>query len=126
MMSSNMTKTAESSIVADRTPSDSRDPEKTVRPQGKMLLFCLSIDTLQAPETKDVKRSITGWRWCLVVAGVLSSALLFSLDNSIVADVQPKIVGTFGDVEKLPWLSVAFTLGSAATTLIWSGTLTWK
>lgn len=52
-------------------------------------------------------------------AGIYSSAFLFSLDNSIVADVQPKIIEAFGSIDKLPWLSVAFALGSASTTLVW-------
>lgn len=56
----------------------------------------------------------------LLVAALLSSAFLFALDNSIVADVQPKIVETFpGSIDKLPWLSVAFALGGASTTLVW-------
>lgn len=56
----------------------------------------------------------------LLVAALLSSAFLFALDNSIVADVQPKIVEAFpGSIDKLPWLSVAFALGGASTTLVW-------
>jgi hypothetical protein len=58
-------------------------------------------------------------RWYLLIFAILSSTLLFSLDNSIVADIQPKIIGTFGNIDKLPWLSVAFALGTAATTLVW-------
>jgi len=54
-----------------------------------------------------------------VVFGILSSAFLFALDNSIVADVQPMIVEAFGSIDKLPWLSVAFALGGASTTLVW-------
>ncbi|KAF2848079.1 MFS general substrate transporter [Plenodomus tracheiphilus IPT5] len=76
------------------------------------------------PEPKVNNRTITGFKWVLVVCGVLSSTFLFSLDMSIVADVQPKIVGTFGEIEKLPWLSVAFALGTAATSLIWASVYT--
>jgi hypothetical protein len=36
-----------------------------------------------------------------------------------VADVQPKIIARFSSIDKLPWLGVAFLLGSVATNLIW-------
>lgn len=38
------------------------------------------------------------------------------------ATIQPAIVATFGHVDLVPWLSVAFALSSAASTLIWSKT----
>jgi MFS family permease len=50
----------------------------------------------------------------------LSSLFLYALDNTVVANVQPKVVETFGHVALVPWLGVSFALASAATTLIWS------
>ncbi|TGO39153.1 hypothetical protein BHYA_0059g00170 [Botrytis hyacinthi] len=64
-------------------------------------------------------RDITGWRWALVVAAILSSSFLFALDNTIVAVVQADIVVTFNDVSKLSWLSVGFLIGAASTNLVW-------
>lgn len=64
-------------------------------------------------------RDITGWKWGVVVAAILSSTFLFALDNTIVADVQPVIVTRFNAVSKLSWLSVAFLIGAAATNLVW-------
>jgi MFS family permease len=64
-------------------------------------------------------RDITGWKWGVVVAAILSSTFLFALDNTIVADVQPVIVTHFNSVGKLSWLSVAFLIGAAATNLVW-------
>jgi hypothetical protein len=64
-------------------------------------------------------RDITGWKWAVVVAAILSSTFLFALDNTIVADVQPVIVTRFDAVSKLSWLSVAFLIGAAATNLVW-------
>ncbi|KAI9677145.1 MAG: hypothetical protein M1829_002719 [Trizodia sp. TS-e1964] len=64
-------------------------------------------------------RTVSGWVWGLVVLSILSSTFLFALDNTIVADVQPAIVERFGDISKLPWLSVAFLLGAASTNLVW-------
>jgi hypothetical protein len=64
-------------------------------------------------------RDVHGVKWALVVVAILSSIFLFSLDNTIVAVIQPPVVETFGTVGKLPWLSVAFLLGAASTNLIW-------
>ncbi|KAL9595947.1 MAG: hypothetical protein Q9219_006138 [cf. Caloplaca sp. 3 TL-2023] len=57
-------------------------------------------------------RTIHGIKWFLAITAILSSTLLFSLDNTIVAVVQPSIVNGFGSVDKLPWLGAAFALGS--------------
>lgn len=73
---------------------------------------------ITAPEEVS-PRDVHGWKWALVVISILSSIFLFSLDNTIVADIQPAIVETFGDLDKLPWLSVAFLLAAASTNLIW-------
>lgn len=54
-----------------------------------------------------------------MVISILSSTFLFALDNTIVADIQPAIIDTFGDIGKLPWLSVGFLLSAASTNLIW-------
>ncbi|KAI1075118.1 major facilitator superfamily domain-containing protein [Whalleya microplaca] len=62
-------------------------------------------------------RQIHGVIWTLVVFGILSSIFLYSLDNTVVADVTPAVVNTFGDSFKLPWLSVGFLLGGTACVL---------
>ncbi|QSZ37759.1 hypothetical protein DSL72_008858 [Monilinia vaccinii-corymbosi] len=64
-------------------------------------------------------RELKGVLWILVIAAVLSPLFLFALDNTIVADAQPKIVETLGEIEKLPWTSVAFALGAVSINLIW-------
>jgi hypothetical protein len=77
-------------------------------------------DEKQLPPAEQASpRDVHGWKWALVVISILSSIFLFSLDNTIVADVQPAIVEDFGDVARLPWLSVGFLLGAASTNLIW-------
>ena len=64
-------------------------------------------------------RNVKGILWLLIVFSILSSTFLFSLDNTIVADVQPSIVRQFHSTGKLPWLSVAFLLGATGSTLFW-------
>jgi hypothetical protein len=81
---------------------------------------------LQAPDpTTQPPRNIHGWKGVLVVISILSSVLLFALDNSIVADIQPRIVEQFNSVDKLPWLSVAFSVGATAMSLTWYAFLSW-
>ncbi|MCJ1405451.1 hypothetical protein MMC11_008679 [Xylographa trunciseda] len=78
-----------------------------------------NIDSSEA--NHKTVRTIRGIKWVFVVAAILSSVFLFALDNSIVADVQPKIIEAFpGSIDKLPWISVAFALGAASTTLVWA------
>lgn len=71
------------------------------------------------PEKVPSPRDVHGWKWAVVVASILSSTFLFSLDNTIVADVQPAIFERFDEIDTLAWLGVAFALGSAATILPW-------
>lgn len=65
------------------------------------------------------ERKITGFRWVVVIISILSSVTLYSLDNTIVADIQPDIIEAFGELSKLPWLSVAFLVACVSTNSIW-------
>jgi MFS family permease len=71
-----------------------------------------------ATTNESSPRSIHGVQWFIVVTAILSSIFLFSLDNTVVADVQPAIVEQFGDINKLPWVSVTFLLAAASMNLI--------
>lgn len=62
-------------------------------------------------------RPIHGWKWFLTCVCIYSTALLVGLDITIVADVQPNIVKSLGQIEKLTWVGVGFPLGSVATIL---------
>ena len=41
------------------------------------------------------------------MSAILIGMFLFALDNTVLADVQPKIVEDFGSADKLAWLGVA-------------------
>ncbi|KAK4691486.1 MFS transporter, DHA2 family, glioxin efflux transporter, partial [Lecanoromycetidae sp. Uapishka_2] len=73
------------------------------------------LEPVEEPSPRDVH----GIKWVFAVMAVLASTFLFALDNTIVADVQPAIVERFGEVNKLPWLSVAFLVAAAGTNLVW-------
>ena len=70
-------------------------------------------------ETGRPPREIHGLKWACAVLSVLASTFLFALDNTIVADIQPAIIENFGEVNKLPWLAVAFLVAAAGTNLVW-------
>jgi hypothetical protein len=82
---------------------------------------------VQSSETNDVQtpsearspRTMKPVTWLLLVFSLLSSDFLFALDNTIVADVQPKIILALGNIEKLPWVSVAFALGAIGVNHLW-------
>lgn len=62
---------------------------------------------------------ITNKTKILPVAAILSSVFFFSLDQTIVADIIPNIVDHFGQVNKLPWVSVTLLLAAAGTINFW-------
>ncbi|KGO53547.1 Major facilitator superfamily domain, general substrate transporter [Penicillium expansum] len=63
------------------------------------------------------KRQITGFKWFLFLFSTLTAIFVYSLDNTIVANIAPKIVNDFNGVEDLPWLSVGFMIGGMAMIL---------
>ncbi|KKY17543.1 putative efflux pump antibiotic resistance [Diplodia seriata] len=78
------------------------------------------LATSPEPETSPKTRPVTGWRWAVSVASVLSSVFLFALDTTVVANVQANIVQDLGEIDKLPWLGAAFVLPAAALQLPWT------
>ncbi|KIN06900.1 hypothetical protein OIDMADRAFT_150156 [Oidiodendron maius Zn] len=58
-------------------------------------------------------------QWIIIVATMLCSTFLFSLDNSIVAEIQPAIINSLGGVDRLGWLGAAFVLGAVSTVIVW-------
>ncbi|KAL4974562.1 major facilitator superfamily domain-containing protein [Aspergillus desertorum] len=72
-----------------------------------------------APKPEAPPRDIDGWKWWLSVFCIWSSIFFYALDNTVVADIQPVIIESLGELDKLTWLSVAFLLGATATNLIW-------
>ncbi|KUI66831.1 Putative HC-toxin efflux carrier TOXA [Cytospora mali] len=81
----------------------------------------MEANPIQVQEVKEdhnpAPRDIHGIKWVLVVMGTLSSIFIYALDNTVVADVTPTLVNTFGDVLDLPWISVGFLLGGTAAVL---------
>ncbi|KAF5130825.1 Efflux pump DEP3 [Metarhizium anisopliae] len=110
----------DTSVVADtgasengkKTPDGRLPSDSTVGPPQEP-------SSEKSPE-EPPPRSVHGIKWFLVVVSLLASFLLYALDTTIVATIQPAIVNTFGHVDLVPWLGVSFALASAASTLVWS------
>lgn len=78
-----------------------------------------AVDSTSPPEATLPAQRLKPLSWFLVVFSLLAALFLFALDNTIVANIQENIIYTLGEIEKLPWISVAFALGAVATNLIW-------
>jgi MFS family permease len=68
-------------------------------------------------EQVETHRKSGNLRWFLICLALYTSAFLYGLDNTIVADIQGAVVETFGAVEQLAWLGIGFPLGSIASIL---------
>jgi hypothetical protein len=109
------------------SPSGSLSPNRDAErgPVHPSATSVSGVDTLveksqpQDPKVEEPPRTVKGFAWALVVIAISSSIFLSALDNTVVADVQPAIVERFADIGKLPWLPVAFLLGTVSTIPIW-------
>ncbi|KAL2752595.1 hypothetical protein ACRALDRAFT_1058457 [Sodiomyces alcalophilus JCM 7366] len=65
-------------------------------------------------ETKPPEdvRTLRGLKWFFAYTSLLSTTLLYALDGTIVAAMQPAILDTYGETEKLPWIGVGMFLGA--------------
>jgi hypothetical protein len=55
-----------------------------------------------------------------VISTLCLSTFLFTYDNFVVANVRPQIIDTLGEINKLPILSVAYSVAAASTVLLWT------
>ena len=90
---------------------DVQSGSKSLNEDGKRLEISPASTQTEKP------RNMSTLAWVSVVISLLFSMFLFSLDNVIVADIQPSIIKTLGNVDKLPWVSVGYALGGTAVNL---------
>lgn len=98
--------------VAAQSETDTSSPAEpgVLQPTEKTALDAEA----ETKEDQGPPRTVTGLKWFFAYSSILSTVLLFALDGTIVADIQPSIVETFDNVDLLPWIGVAFTLGSVS------------
>ena len=98
--------TSEAALTVEVPPGSTKEGSNVLAPSQTQIL--------------KTDSEILDWpRWTIIVLSILSSVFLFALDNTIVADIQPKVVERFDGVGKLPWMSVAFSLGAVSVNLVW-------
>jgi hypothetical protein len=98
--------------VPQESPNDSNEKDGTY------------LSDQKAEGDKDgpieaVPRDLKGYKWIVCVLAIFSSVFLYALDNTIVATIQPAIIQSLGELEKLPWVSVAYQVTSVASDLTW-------
>ncbi|KAI1470394.1 MFS general substrate transporter [Daldinia caldariorum] len=71
-----------------------------------------SDQNTQQPKDVITTRTLRGFKWFLAYSSLLSTVLFYALDSTIVADIQPSIIETLGETEKLPWIGVGIFLGA--------------
>ena len=82
-------------------------------------VFPLDSPNHQSQGRSEAPRHMKRPLWMLLVLSVYLAVFLFALDITIVADAQPRILEDLGEVEKLPWITVAFRLGATSLLLLW-------
>ena len=63
--------------------------------------------------------SMTSPCWVVLCSSMLLAELQAALDSTITADLQPSIIDTFGEIAKLPWINVTYSLGMGGSCLLW-------
>ncbi|PVI01514.1 putative efflux pump antibiotic resistance protein [Periconia macrospinosa] len=93
-------------------PSPAQPPQ-TVRVEDEKNSM---IESQQEPHAE---RKLQGLSWVIVIMAVFSPTFLYALDNTIMANVRPSVVETFGKLETLTWLSVSYPMGEVGSNPLW-------
>lgn len=63
------------------------------------------------------ERTIHGWKWVATAASLYIGAMIYGLDGTIVADIQPDLIEQFNEIESITWAGTGFPLGSFCSIL---------
>ncbi|KAF4629751.1 hypothetical protein G7Y89_g8400 [Cudoniella acicularis] len=74
---------------------------------------------LRSIEQSSTSREVVGPRWAIIIVAIVSSTFLYALDNTILANIRPSIVESFGDPGTLPWISVAYAMMEVGSNPFW-------
>jgi len=102
----------ENDVTASHTTIVRSEPVSTEKIQLHSESTTSAEDNVQQPATS---RDIHGLQWVLALIATLSSTLLFGLDTTITADIQPAVVADFQSIDRMTWISVAFLLSASST-----------
>ncbi|KAG4033005.1 hypothetical protein MFRU_005g00290 [Monilinia fructicola] len=68
--------------------------------------------------TADMDLQQVGFLWPITVIALLSTPFLFAANTTMVADIQSIIIKNFGEVNKLPWISVSYELAALSVNYV--------
>ncbi|KAI1127962.1 putative efflux pump antibiotic resistance protein [Nemania abortiva] len=77
------------------------------------------VEKSEANDAPQEKRKLTGVTWFIAVFAIISSTFLYALDNTVLANIRPSIIDTFGHIDLLTWVSVAYPLGEIGSNPLW-------
>jgi len=63
--------------------------------------------------------SMTTLSWVILCSSLLLAEMQAALDSTITANLQPAIIGTFGEISKFAWINVTYSLGMGGSCLLW-------
>ena len=63
--------------------------------------------------------SMSSLNWVILCSSLLLAEMQAALDSTMTANLQPTIIGTFGEISKLPWINVTYSLGMGGSCLLW-------
>ena len=57
--------------------------------------------------------------WVILCSSLLLAEMQVALDTTITADLQPTIIHAFGEISKLPFINVTYSMTNGASCLVW-------
>ena len=60
-----------------------------------------------------------GCAWVFLVFAISSSYFFYAFDNTVVANIRPEIILSLGEIDKLPWISVAYPMAEVGSNPFW-------
>jgi hypothetical protein len=84
-------------------------------------------EVVETPDdTPRMERDVTGILWFIVNVAVLSATFLYALDNTVMANVRPSVIESFGNrVDTLAWLSISYPMGEVGSNPLWCVYFNW-
>ena len=74
---------------------------------------------MQSNQTTPRSAFMSPSRWAVLCSSMLLAMVQAALDSTITADLQPTIIDSLGEISKLPWINVTYSLGLGGPCLLW-------
>lgn len=74
---------------------------------------------MQPNEMTPRSAFMSRFRWAVLCFSMLVTMIQAALDSTITAVLQPTIIDSLGEISKLPWINVTYSLGLGGSCLLW-------